>query len=168
MIILRIGYSTLLIWIAIWTFLIPTVPSSTSPNGKKCYTCIGQNCTGTLNCSGDEDHCISAEGNRPMASDDQLSAITEIFHIDVSSPGKALSPGNNNVFVFTVKVAGQDIIMKGCASSTLCLHVPAAQMAGGMSSDMSCCRGNLCNNARSTGFSLLLLVASVTSVVLFH
>ncbi|KAI4891491.1 hypothetical protein NFI96_018198 [Prochilodus magdalenae] len=31
-----------------------------SANGKQCYTCTNNNCTGTVNCEGDADQCISA------------------------------------------------------------------------------------------------------------
>uniref|UniRef100_A0A3B1J4U6 UPAR/Ly6 domain-containing protein n=1 Tax=Astyanax mexicanus TaxID=7994 RepID=A0A3B1J4U6_ASTMX len=30
-----------------------------SPNGRKCYTCDNNDCTGIVDCEGDEDHCVN-------------------------------------------------------------------------------------------------------------
>ncbi|KAL7864045.1 hypothetical protein AOLI_G00154650 [Acnodon oligacanthus] len=40
---------------------VPALPEG-SPNGKKCYTCDDKDCSGTLSCVGNEDHCIIATG----------------------------------------------------------------------------------------------------------
>uniref|UniRef100_A0A8B9GQB4 UPAR/Ly6 domain-containing protein n=1 Tax=Astyanax mexicanus TaxID=7994 RepID=A0A8B9GQB4_ASTMX len=34
-----------------------------SPNGRKCYTCANNQCTGSVDCEGDEDHCINIKSS---------------------------------------------------------------------------------------------------------
>ncbi|XP_036418612.1 ly6/PLAUR domain-containing protein 3-like [Colossoma macropomum] len=39
---------------------VPAALPFGSLNGKKCYTCVNNDCTGTVSCEGDEDQCVSA------------------------------------------------------------------------------------------------------------
>ncbi|KAL7859156.1 hypothetical protein SRHO_G00143030 [Serrasalmus rhombeus] len=38
---------------------IPAALPFGSPNGKTCYTCVNNDCRGTVSCEGDQDHCVS-------------------------------------------------------------------------------------------------------------
>ncbi|XP_067094655.1 phospholipase A2 inhibitor and Ly6/PLAUR domain-containing protein-like isoform X1 [Osmerus mordax] len=73
----------------------------------------------------------------------------------------------NSCISTTTEDSGQKVSMKGCASKSLCTGSMSAQLPG-MSFKLDCCEGNLCNDARSLAASLLLLVAPLLSVALFH
>ncbi|XP_071783202.2 urokinase plasminogen activator surface receptor-like [Centroberyx gerrardi] len=67
----------------------------------------------------------------------------------------------------TVDVEGKKTTLKGCASQTMCSGITPAQAAGAIGKEISCCEGDMCNSASSTGVSLLLLVAPMVSFALF-
>ncbi|XP_062322626.1 urokinase plasminogen activator surface receptor-like isoform X1 [Osmerus eperlanus] len=73
----------------------------------------------------------------------------------------------NSCISTTSDVSGQKVSLKGCASKSLCTGSMSAELPG-MSFKLDCCEGNLCNDARSLAASLLLLVAPLLSVTLFH
>ncbi|XP_062322625.1 phospholipase A2 inhibitor and Ly6/PLAUR domain-containing protein-like [Osmerus eperlanus] len=73
----------------------------------------------------------------------------------------------NSCISTTTDVSGQKVSMKGCASKSMCAGSMSGQLLG-MSFNLDCCKGNLCNDARSLAASLLLLVAPLLSVTLFH
>ncbi|KAJ8332756.1 hypothetical protein SKAU_G00416520 [Synaphobranchus kaupii] len=98
------------------------------PNGKKCFTCVGDDCTSTLQCIGPEDRCIKS----------------------------------------SVTVNGQKVTKKGCVSKTICSGSLNSQL-GAIAVDLSCCEGDMCNNALRIGQSILfLLLVPLASFILFN
>ncbi|XP_063054168.1 phospholipase A2 inhibitor NAI-like [Engraulis encrasicolus] len=67
----------------------------------------------------------------------------------------------------TVELSGQKVTSKGCASKSICVGDLSAQL-GSTAVGLSCCEGDLCNGAKHVGGSVLLLLGSVVSVLLFH
>ncbi|KAG5271040.1 hypothetical protein AALO_G00175190 [Alosa alosa] len=67
----------------------------------------------------------------------------------------------------TTTMSGQTVTMKGCASSSICAGDLSADL-GSVAVGLNCCEGNLCNSAKSVGQSVLLLLGSLVSVLLFH
>ncbi|TKS78309.1 hypothetical protein D9C73_012865 [Collichthys lucidus] len=56
---------------------------------------------------------------------------------------------------FSLRVEGYDMVTKGCQTSLACVGA------------MKCCEGNLCNSAKPTGASVILLFASSAIITLF-
>ncbi|KAL2084314.1 hypothetical protein ACEWY4_019832 [Coilia grayii] len=67
----------------------------------------------------------------------------------------------------TAVVDGRNTILKGCAPRSICAEDFSAQL-GSVAVGLRCCEGNLCNSAKSVGESLLLLLGSLLSVLLFY
>ncbi|XP_027133771.1 lymphocyte antigen 6G-like [Larimichthys crocea] len=56
---------------------------------------------------------------------------------------------------FSLRVDGYDVVTKGCQTSIACVGA------------VKCCEGNLCNSAKPTGSSVILLFASSAIITLF-
>ncbi|XP_076136101.1 uncharacterized protein LOC143118862 isoform X1 [Alosa pseudoharengus] len=82
---------------------------------------------------------------------------------------KQLSCGGNEdrCVKATTNVSGQTVAMKGCASRAMCTVDLSAEL-GFVGFGLNCCKENLCNSAKSVGQSVLLLLGSLVSVLLFH
>ncbi|KAJ8378948.1 hypothetical protein AAFF_G00233130 [Aldrovandia affinis] len=106
---------------------VPDGIADTNPNGKKCFTCLSEDCTGTTQCLGSENRCIKS----------------------------------------SVSTGGHTMIVKGCASQSICAGSLNAQV-GDIAVNLSCCQGDLCNNALRVGQNVLLLLVPLASIVLFH
>uniref|UniRef100_A0A3Q2D4G6 UPAR/Ly6 domain-containing protein n=1 Tax=Cyprinodon variegatus TaxID=28743 RepID=A0A3Q2D4G6_CYPVA len=95
------------------------------PNGRKCISCYGKNCTGPINCEGDENYYITN------------MSFTSFLFSERSFP------------------------VKGCTSKFVCsnkLHPETIQI--------SCCKGDYCNSARSSIPSILWLMPPAVSRIL--
>ncbi|XP_066526948.1 urokinase plasminogen activator surface receptor-like [Hoplias malabaricus] len=94
-----------------------------SPNGKQCYYCADKDCSGTVDCLGDEDQCFS----------------------------------------FTANAAGVQVKIKGCVTRSICNAPTWSMQTAGISGDLSCCSGNLCNGAEGVKISLLFVLIPLLS-----
>ncbi|XP_029959441.1 urokinase plasminogen activator surface receptor-like [Salarias fasciatus] len=70
-------------------------PSRSDPNGKKCFTCDGQQCNGTMNCLGDEDHCISATAKLEGKEITVKGCASQDMCSDINFPGLADAIGRD-------------------------------------------------------------------------
>uniref|UniRef100_UPI0037E7E1BC urokinase plasminogen activator surface receptor-like n=1 Tax=Semicossyphus pulcher TaxID=241346 RepID=UPI0037E7E1BC len=64
-----------------------------------------------------------------------------------------------------VTIGRETVTVKGCASKLICSN--EAQIPGSVGAEISCCQGDLCNSASSTGAGFLLLVAPLLASVVF-
>ncbi|XP_036448127.1 uncharacterized protein LOC118822905 [Colossoma macropomum] len=66
-----------------------------------------------------------------------------------------------------VHSGGAQVLMKGCASRSLCTADKWSTQAAGVTEDVTCCEGNLCNSAEGVKLSLLIMLVPLISSILF-
>ncbi|XP_066528936.1 phospholipase A2 inhibitor gamma subunit B-like [Hoplias malabaricus] len=67
----------------------------------------------------------------------------------------------------TVSADGVQMGMKGCATRSICNAPTGSMQTAGISGDVSCCSGNLCNGAEGVKISLLFVLVPLLSSFLF-
>ncbi|XP_026777120.2 urokinase plasminogen activator surface receptor [Pangasianodon hypophthalmus] len=75
------------------TETLPALPQQ-APNGRMCYTCDANGCSGKMSCEGDEDRCISAsvqQGSNSMSFKGCVSKSLCAGSASASVPGVGLT-----------------------------------------------------------------------------
>ncbi|XP_017542708.1 urokinase plasminogen activator surface receptor-like [Pygocentrus nattereri] len=67
----------------------------------------------------------------------------------------------------TVNSGGVKMTMRGCVSRSLCVGDTTNIEEAGITGDVRCCEGNLCNRAAGVKLSLLIMLVSLLSSILF-
>lgn len=130
-----------------------TEPREVGLNGKKCYHCIGNDCTATAHCMGKEDHCISKSGSNTFTVSNSL--MVPICRLPLMRLCLSVDRGN-----------GLEI-SKGCATLQFCHISNNPHLRSAMGGEIKCCQGDFCNSASSTKVGLMLLVAPLVPLALF-
>ncbi|XP_076136102.1 urokinase plasminogen activator surface receptor-like isoform X2 [Alosa pseudoharengus] len=135
-----------------------------------CYQCAAgtsQTCTNTQTCSAGS--CASMTVNAYAEVNTNTPNGKQCFTCEGDDCTKQLSCGGNEdrCVKATTNVSGQTVAMKGCASRAMCTVDLSAEL-GFVGFGLNCCKENLCNSAKSVGQSVLLLLGSLVSVLLFH
>ncbi|XP_043090240.1 ly6/PLAUR domain-containing protein 6B-like [Puntigrus tetrazona] len=127
---------------------------SNVPNGKKCYTCEGTNCSKTLSCSGNEDNCFTAtasHGEQPLTVKGCVSTS-----------------------ICNAKTIIDDVQKISCCSGNLCNGVQSvSQSVNGVKSVSQSVNGvksvsQSVSGVQSVSQSFLFLGCSLLSFILLH
>ncbi|XP_060793733.1 phospholipase A2 inhibitor and Ly6/PLAUR domain-containing protein-like [Neoarius graeffei] len=65
---------------------LPALPKQ-APNGRMCYTCDANDCSGTVNCEGNEDRCISASVQQGSNTLSMKGCVSKSFCVGSGSSG---------------------------------------------------------------------------------
>lgn len=131
-----------------------TEPKHAEENGKKCYHCIGKDCTATARCRGNEDRCISKSGSTTTP---RLQRLARDSNCGLSLTGLCLSVDRGK---------GLEV-SKGCVTRQVCDVLKNPHLRTAIGGEIKCCQGDFCNSGSGTSASLLLLAAPLLPLVMF-
>ncbi|XP_054892857.1 phospholipase A2 inhibitor gamma subunit B-like [Poeciliopsis prolifica] len=120
-------------------------------NGRKCFSCEGENCMKTLNCAGDENYCIKATDGVITLK----GCASEMICSDTSASRTNQFASRTNQFASRVNQFASWV------------NQSASRMNQFTGPKISCCKGNYCNSASSTSPILMLLLVPLFFSALF-
>ncbi|KAI4877763.1 hypothetical protein NFI96_028381, partial [Prochilodus magdalenae] len=144
-----------------------TLPAlSGSPNGRRCYTCVGNDCTKTLNCEGIEDRCITVHGECLRRSVNvacmffaELSCLTSLLPLAVQcyqclpdasgtctdTPTSCTDQCASATYFTNYGGQEQQVSVKNCTATEECITGSLNLGVWKETVNTKCCSTNLCN-----------------------
>ncbi|XP_072552241.1 urokinase plasminogen activator surface receptor-like [Salminus brasiliensis] len=122
-------------------------------------TTVNSKCCGTDLCNKQKTPALpkkSLNGKQCYTCDDNICART------VSCEGD-----EDHCISGTANAGGVKMTVKGCASKSYCVSPASTILATGITGGVSCCEGNLCNEAEGVKLSLVIILGPLLSSILF-
>ncbi|KAI5096147.1 phospholipase A2 inhibitor CNF-like [Silurus meridionalis] len=123
--------------------LIHEVSPQQLPNGMSCYTCINNTCSGTIQCVGDQNYCVSVNTAWSLNCYECVLGITNCQ--EKSCPDKCLT-ATTSVYVDNTKIS--DVNIQSCSTADSCISGSMNLGKMKVTNNGKCCSTPLCNTEK--------------------